>query len=225
MQKVGKRKRESKYTCQIRPCTRKGQLLTKTVYQMQTKPKKQHLYLIQWKWPLGGEVGVKELCNSLLFSTQDRSEDCPEERVETLCLKQSYLNVKALTKYWLVDSVRVNTYRDSMKAALFSIRNFYTQHHIWKWWDWWWSKDHGLRAVVQAGSIHHTHKWNFHHLLCVSKTLLISLYILSQWSYISQTTRHMFPMVSYENADRFKSLKVKGLLPRSKLMSIQTSAT
>lgn len=46
---------------------------------------------------------MKELCNSLLFSTQDRSEDCPEERVETLCLQQSYLNVKALTKYWLVD--------------------------------------------------------------------------------------------------------------------------
>lgn len=67
---------------------------------------------------------MKELCNSLLFSTQDRSEDCPEERVETLCLKQSYLNVKALTKYWLVDSVRVNTSQRLYESSIVLYKEF-----------------------------------------------------------------------------------------------------
>lgn len=67
---------------------------------------------------------MKELCDSLLFSTQDRSEDCPEERVETLCLKQSYLNVKALTKYWLVDSLRVNTLQRLYESSIVLYKEF-----------------------------------------------------------------------------------------------------
>lgn len=115
---------------------------------------------------------MKEFCNCLLFSTQDRSEDC-QERVETLCLKQSYFSVKALTKYWLVDNLRVNTLQRLYESSIVLYKEFLhsTPHP---------SEGHGLRAVVQAGSIYHIHKWNFHHLLCVSKTLLISLYILSQ---------------------------------------------